>query len=284
MTAITGATGHLGRLVIDALLDRGVPADQIVALARSTEKASDLAARGLTVRAFDYDHPETLAPALAGIDRLLLISSDAVGQRATQHQAVIDAARDAGVGLVAYTSILHADTSALDLAEEHRQTEAALAASGLEVALLRNGWYTENYTGSLGAAVAHGAVTGSAGDGHLSLATRADFAAAAAAVLTSDDPAGVYELAGDDAVTLSDLAAEASRRSGKQIVYTDLPEADYRALLDGVGLPAPAAAMVAQADTAARDGALFDDGRTLSALIGRPTTPLAEAVDAALPA
>lgn len=281
--AVTGATGQLGRLVIDALLAR-VPADQIVALVRRPDAASDLAARGVAVREADYDRPETLAPALAGVDRLLLVSSDAVGKRVPQHRAVIAAAREAGVGLVAYTSILHADTSVISLAGEHRQTEADLAESGIPVALLRNGWYTENYTGSLGAAVAHGTLMGSAGDAPLSLATRADFAAAAAAVLTADDPAGVYELAGDDGVTLSDLAAEAARRSGKPVVYTDLPEADYRAALEGVGLPAPVAAMLAQADAAARDGALHDDSRTLSGLIGRPTTPLRDAVDAALPA
>ncbi len=283
MTAITGATGQLGRLVIDALLDRGLPVDQVVALARDTTKASDLAARGVEVREADYDRPETLGAALAGIDRLLLISSDAIGRRTAQHRAVIDAARKAGVELLACTSILHADASTIGLAEEYRQTEALLAASGLNVALLRNGWYTENYTGSLGGAVAHGAVMGSAGDGRLSLATRADFAAAAAAVLVSDDPAGVYELAGDDAVTLSDLAAEASRRSGTPVVYADMPEAEYSAALEGAGLPTALAAMLAQADAAARDGALFDDSRTLSRLIGRPTTSLADAVAAALP-
>ncbi len=282
MYAITGATGHLGRLVIDHLL-KTVSAGQIVAIARSPEKASDLEERGVTVREGDYDRPETMVSALKGVGRLLLISGSEIGQRVQQHKAVLEAAKEAGVGLVVYTSILHADTSEVSLAEEHRQTEAALDASGIPYALLRNGWYTENYTASIGAAVEHGAVIGSTGDAQVTPATRDDYAAAAAVVLTSDDPAGeIYELAGDEAFAMADYAAEIARQTEKEIVYRDLPEADYKAALEGAGLPAPVAGMISQADAAARDGALYDDSYTLSGLIGRPTTSLEAAIAQAL--
>ena len=279
--AVTGSTGHLGRLVIADLLTR-VPSDEIVALARTPSKGADL---GVAVRLFDYDRPETLAPALEGVDRLLLISASEVGKRVPQHQAVIDAAKAAGVSLIVYTSVLHAPDSLLGLADEHRQTEAALAESGVPFALLRNGWYTENYTGSIGAAVEHGVVLGSAGDARVAPATRADYAAAAAAVLTADDPAGqTLELAGDEAFTMADYAAEVTRQSGREVVYQDLSEGAYKAALEQIGLPEPVAGMIAQADAAAARGALYDDGGALSRLIGRPTTPLADAVADALAA
>ena len=278
---VTGSTGHLGRLVIADLLTR-VPSDEIVALARTPSKGADL---GVAVRLFDYDRPETLAPALEGVDRLLLISAGEVGKRVPQHQAVIDAAAAAGVSLIVYTSVLHAPDSLLGLAEEHRQTEAALAERGVPFALLRNGWYTENYTGSIGAAVEHGVVLGSAGDARVAPATRADYAAAAAAVLTADDPAGqTLELAGDEAFTMADYAAEVTRQSGREVVYQDLAEEAYKAALEQIGLPEPVAGMIAQADAAAARGALYDDGGALSRLIGRPTTPLADAVADALAA
>lgn len=283
MIAITGSTGHLGRLVIAKLLDRGVPAADIVALARDTDKASDLADQGVVVREGDYDTPDTLGPALDGVDTLLLISSSEVGQRARQHRAVIDAAKAAGVGLIAYTSVLHADTSELGLAEEHRQTEAALAESGVPTVLLRNGWYTENYTGSIAPALEHGVVLGSAGDAQIAAATREDFAEAAAAVLTSDeDQAGqTYELAGEP-FTMSEYAAELSRQSGTPMAYQNLPEDDYQNALVGAGLPEPVAAMLAQSDVAARGGALDDDSGDLERLLGRPPTPLADAIRDAL--
>ena len=279
MIAITGSTGQLGRLILSDLIDR-VPADQIVAIARDPGKASSL---GVAVREGDYDRPETLSSAFQGVDRLLLISGSEIGNRVPQHRAVIDAAKASGVGLIVYTSLLHADTSEISLAEEHRQTEAALAESGIPYALLRNGWYTENYTGSIGAAVEHGVVLGSARDAKVAPATRADYAAAAVAVLTAADPAGtVYELAGDEAFTMAEFAAEVSRQSGRDVIYQNMPEGDYKAALEGIGLPEPVAAMIAQADSAAADGALYDDSHMLSRLIGRPTTPLAEAVAAAL--
>ena len=277
--AITGATGKLGRLVITQMKDKA-PAADIVALVRSTAKASDL---GVTAREADYGKPQTLDSALAGVNTLLLISSNEVGRRATQHRNVIEAARKAGVRRIVYTSLLHADTSPLSIANEHLQTEAAIVGSGIPHTILRNGWYSENYTASIPGALAGGAVLGSAGAGRISSAARADYAAAAVAVLTGEAHAGMtYELAGDEAWTLSELAAEISRQAGKNIPYKDLPESDYAAALVGFGLPEPAAKAYASFDVGASKGALFDDGRQLSRLISRPTTPLAVSVAEAL--
>jgi len=279
MYVITGATGQLGRLVIKKLLDT-VPADQIVAAVRSPEKASDLAALGVQVRHADYSQASTLDRAFRGAEKILLISSSEVGQRTEQHQAVINAAGRANVKLLAYTSVLHADTSLLGLAEEHRQTEVALQQSGVPCVVLRNGWYTENYTAGIPAALEHGAVFGSAANGRISSAARADYAEAAVAVLTaSEKQAGrVYELAGDGFYTLSDFAAELSKQAGKTVPYTDLPQADYQAALIQAGLPDFVANLLADSDAAAAKGALFDDSRQLSTLLGRPTTPLATTI------
>jgi NAD(P)H dehydrogenase (quinone) len=279
---ITGATGQLGRLVIDVLLRR-VPAERIVAAVRNVAKASDIAAMGVQVRQADYDQPASLDAALEGADRLLLISSSEIGQRVRQHRAVIDAAKRSGIQLLAYTSVLHADTSVLALAQEHRETEAAILDSGLPFVLLRNGWYTENYMAGVPSALSLGALYGCAGEGRIASAARADYAEAAATILTSDDPAGrIYELAGDTAYTLSDFAAAISRQIGKTINYVNLPEADYRNALLGAGLPEPLAGLLADSDTGASNGALFDDGRQLSSLLGRPTTGLEAAIMAAL--
>jgi NAD(P)H dehydrogenase (quinone) len=282
MIVVTGATGQLGRLVIQHLLKK-VPAAQIVAAVRNVEKAKDLAALGVQVRYADYDQPETWDDALKGADKVLLISSSEIGKRAKQHQSVIDAARRAGVKLLAYTSVLHADSSPLGLATEHRDTEAALRVSGVPHVLLRHGWYTENYTMGIPNALAHGAVYGCAGEGRIASATRADYAEADVAVITADDQAGrIYELAGDTSYTLAELAAEISRQSGKHIGYVNLPEAEYRNVLIKAGLPEPVAALLSDSDTGVSKGGLFDDSHQLSQLIGRPTTALAEVVKAAL--
>jgi len=282
MIVITGASGQLGRLVIEALLQT-LPASDIVAAVRTPAKISDLAARGVQVRQADYAQPTTLDAAFKGADKVLLISSSEVGQRVPQHRAVIDAAQRAGVKLLAYTSLLHADTSPLGLAAEHQETEALLRASGVPHVLLRNGWYTENYAASVPAALAHGVLLGSAGTGRIASAARADYAAAAAAVLTQDGQAGrIYELAGDTAYTLTDLAAEISAQSGKEIAYKDLPETDYKAILLGAGLPEGLAALLADSDTGASKGGLFDDSRQLSRLTGHPTTTMATSIAAAL--
>jgi NAD(P)H dehydrogenase (quinone) len=282
MIVVTGASGQLGRLVIEALL-KTVPAAQIVAAVRTPQKVADLAARGIQVRQADYAQPATLATAFKGADRLLLISSSELGQRAPQHRAVIDAAKASGVGLIAYTSLLHADTSPLGLAGEHKATEAMLAASGLPHVILRNGWYTENYAASIPTALQFGALLGSAGDGRIASAARADYAEAAAAVLTQPNPAGrIHELAGDTAYTLSEFAAELARQSGKAVAYKDLPKVEFKAVLLGAGLPEGLAELLADSDAGAARGALFDGDRQLSRLIGRPTTPFATTIAATL--
>ncbi|HEY8576824.1 MAG TPA: SDR family oxidoreductase [Devosia sp.] len=277
--AVTGATGQLGRLAIEKLKER-VGADDIIALARTPDKAADL---GVAVRQADYTKPDILVQALAGVDTLLFISSSEVGQRVLQHKNVVEAAKAAGVKFIAYTSLLHADTTPLGIGEEHRATEALLDASGIPHAVLRNGWYTENYAASIPGAVSAGAVIGSARDGKISGATREDYAEAAAVVVTSSGHDGKrYELAGDEGWTLADLAAEISRQTGREIPYKDMPESDYAAALINFGIPEAFASMLAGCDVAAANGALFDDSRQLSALIGRGTTPLAESVARAL--
>ena len=278
MIAITGATGQLGQHVIESLL-KTVPASQIVAIVRNPAKATALSQQGITVRQADYSDEAAFTTALQGIDKLLLISSSEVGQRAPQHRNVINAAKAAHVKFIAYTSLLHADTSPLGLADEHVATEQMLAESGIAHALLRNGWYTENYLASAPAALEHGVFIGAAGEGKIASATRADYAAAAARVISEDGHAGkTYELAGDAGWTLSQLAAELAKQSGKKVVYQNLSEADFAAALKGVGLPAGLADMLADSDTGASKGGLFDDSHTLSKLIGRPTTPLADSV------
>ncbi|WNI44878.1 SDR family oxidoreductase [Enterobacter ludwigii] len=282
MIAITGATGQLGQLVIKQLLNT-VPANQIVAIVRNPAKAEALSQQGITVRQGDYADESTMTSALKGVEKLLLISSSEVGQRAIQHQNVINAAKAAGVKFIAYTSLLHADKSPLGLHVEHVATEKALAESGIPYALLRNGWYTENYLASAPPALEHGVFIGAAGEGKIASATRADYAAAAAKVISGDGHAGnVYELAGDHAWTLSELAAELSKQSGKNVAYQNMSEADFAAALKGVGLPAGLAEMLADSDVGASKGGLFDDSHTLSKLIGRPTTPLSESIKAIL--
>ena len=282
MIVVTGATGKLGRLVVEGLLKK-VPAREVGVAVRSPEKAKALAVRGVEIRPADYSRPETLAKAFAGAEKVLLVSSSQVGQRAPQHLAVIDAAKRAGVRLLAYTSILHGEASRLALAAEHQATEAALRASGLPWVFLRNGWYVENYTEHLDPALQHGAFVGSAGAGRIAAATRADFAEAAVAVLTGlGHEKKAYELAGDRPFTMAELAAEVSRQVGRTIVYTDLPPEQYKAILTGAGVPGPYADLLVDSDLCIARGELDDASGDLRRLIGRPTTPLADAVAAAL--
>lgn len=276
---ITGATGQLGRLVVEQLKSKA-PTHDIVALVRNPAKAADL---GIAAREADYSKPDTLAHALAGIDVLLLISATDFGKRTAQHGAVIDAAKQAGVKRIVYTSLVNAPTSTIDLAAEHRETEALLKASGVPFTILRNGWYTENYANAIAGAVAGGALIGSAGDGKISAAARADYAAAAVAALTGTGQENkIYELAGDTAFTLADLAAEISRQTGKTIPYKNVPAADYAAALAKHGVLEGFAKMIAGWDIAIAQDALFNASRDLSTLIGRPTTPVAASVAAAL--
>ncbi|MER6237250.1 NAD(P)H-binding protein [Streptomyces clavifer] len=280
MIVVTGATGRFGRQVIEHLLLRGVPAAQVVAAARTPAKAAGLAALGVEVRTADYDRPETLSAAFAGADKVLLVSSTGSdATRVAQHRSAIDAAVTSGVDLVAYTSVTRAPTNPMGLARVHRATEQAIADAGLPAVVLRNGWYTENHTAALPGAVARGTLTGSAGDGRIAFATRADLAEAAAAVLTLDDQAGkTYDLTGDTAWTLSELAAEAAAQSGTPLPYVDLPAEQYRQILHRAGLPEPAVDLIVDADVQISRGALAHVTSDLTSLLGRPTTPLSVTV------
>ncbi|MEX3899537.1 SDR family oxidoreductase [Paraburkholderia sp. BR10954] len=282
MIAITGANGNLGRLIVKGLL-QAVPAGQIVAAVRSPEKADDLRALGVQIREADYDRPQTLVEAFKGVEKLLLISAVQLGERFRQHRAVIDAARQTGVKLIAYTSLLRADTSNLILADEHNRTEAYLKNSGVDFVVLRNGWYVENHTSGLAAALANSAIIGSAGEGRFAAASRADFADAAVTVLTQPGHANqTYELAGDHAYSLAELAAEVSKQTDRTIEYNHLPASDLEAALLGFGLPKMIVDVVVDADLKASAGELNSDSRDLSRLLGRSTTTLTEAVKVAL--
>jgi NAD(P)H dehydrogenase (quinone) len=275
--AVTGATGKLGRLVLDELLER-VDGSNLVALARDPAALNDYAAQGVDVRQADYDEPASLNAALAGVDRVLLISGNAVGQRARQHGNVIDAAKKAGVEYIAYTSILDAQHSKLAMAPEHKITENLLGESGLNYDVLRCPWYTENYTGGLGPQVEAGVIYGASGEGKFSTATRSDIAGGAAAALISSKGGNVYELAGDESWSMEEYAAEVSKVAGKDVRYENQSEADYAQTLEGAGLPPPVAAMLAQTSALAGEGALHNDEGQLSELSGRPTTPISEAI------
>ncbi|MEW2133328.1 SDR family oxidoreductase [Streptomyces sp. NPDC005435] len=278
---VTGATGHLGRLVVEQLLEK-VPAGEITAVVRDEAKAAGFAARGVRIAVADYNAPETFAGLFAEGDKVLLISGNELAEdRAAQHRVVIDAAKAAGVALLAYTSApgtLHAR-----LTDPHRATEKALVASGLPYSLLRNGWYHENYTENLAPVLAHDAVVAAAGDGRVSSAARADYAAAAVAVLTGEGHENTtYELGGDEAWSFAEYAAELSRATGREIVYRAVSVPELEGILTGAGLPEAIAVVLAEVDGAIERGELVVPGRELSRLIGRPTTPLAVAVEAAL--
>ena len=278
---VTGATGQLGRLVVESLLERGVPASEIVALGRDLSKAEDLAARGVQVRHVDYDDPATLGAALAGATRVLLVSASEPGRRFAQHRAVIEAAEAAGIEELVYTSAPNADTAGYAIAEDHRATEALLADSDLSTVVLRNGWYLENYLPQLPVYLEHG-VVGAAGDGRVSAATRADLAEAAAVVLTTDGHAGQTYSLGGPGFTLAELAAEVGRQSGRDVAYTDVSEAQLVEILVGAGLPAPFAALLADSDVGARRGELDLDPADLERLLGRRPTTYVEAIGEAL--
>ncbi|MBQ0965374.1 SDR family oxidoreductase [Streptomyces tendae] len=278
---VTGATGHLGRHVVRQLLEK-VPADQVTAVVRDRDKAADLAARGVRLAVADYNSPETFDDLFAAGDRVLLISGNEFDKgRVRQHTIVIDAAKKAGVALLAYTSAPSSLKAAL--ADDHRATEEVLVGSGVPYVLLRNGWYHENYTEQLAPVLEHGAVVQAAGEGRISSASRADYAAAAVAVLTGEGHENTaYELGGDDAWDFAEYAAELSRQTGREIAYTPVSVEDYTAILTGAGVPGPLADVFAGVDAAIAKGELVVSTGDLSRLAGRPTTPLAEAVAAAL--
>ncbi|GJF28336.1 NAD(P)-dependent oxidoreductase [Kitasatospora sp. NE20-6] len=282
MIVVTAATGQLGRLVVEGLLAR-VPAEDLAVAVRSPEKAAAWAARGVEVREADYSRPGTLATAFRAGDTVLLISGSEVGARVAQHTAVVDAAAAAGAARIVYTGVLGGDEAGFDLAAEHKATEAAVLASGLPYTFLRNGWYTENYTDQAAGAVERGVVLGSSGDGPVASATRADYAAAAVAVLTGEGHENrAYELSGDEAWTQSAYAAELAAQSGRPVAYVDVTPQEHRAALVGAGLPEGFADILVDVDAAIGRGELARDRGVLSTLIGRPTTPLADSVKAAL--
>jgi NAD(P)H dehydrogenase (quinone) len=273
---VTGATGHLGRLVVESLLAKGVPASDIVATGRDISKIADL---GVTVKQVAFEDPAQLDEAFAGADKVLLVSGSEIGKRIPQHTNAIEAAKRAGVGLLVYTSAPKADTSDMKLVEEHRQTENLIKDTGIPYVFLRNSWYVENY--NVAQAIEHG-LFGAAGEGRIAGAPRADYAEATAAVLAGEGHAGkIYELGGP-AFTLTELAAEITKQTGKNVTYTDLGEEKYREMLVGVGVPAPVAAILADSDAAASRGALFVERTDLESRLGRPATPRAVAIQAQL--
>jgi NAD(P)H dehydrogenase (quinone) len=282
---ITGASGQLGRLTVQSLLERGMPAGEIVATGRSAARLADLADRGVQTRVADYADPASLRAAFDGGTRLLLVSGTDPGQRVSQHRNAIEAAREVGVELLAYTSIVNAVWSTLRIAEDHQDTEALVRESGIPFVLLRNSWYLENYTAQLPTYLQYGAVLGAAGDGRVSAAARADYAHAAAVVLAGEGHENrAYELGGDEAFTLTDLAAEITRQSGTKVSYTDLPEADYARALTSFGLDDAYAGILADADRGLGRGELGTESGDLQRLLERPTTSLGDAIAAALSA
>lgn len=281
---VTGATGALGRLVVEDLLTR-VPADRVAVVVRDAAKAADFSGRGVEVRVADYNDPASLDAAFHAGDRVLLISGNEIGRRVAQHTAVLKAAAAAGVAQFAYTGVLGGPEADFELAAEHRATEQAILDSGIPYTFLRNGWYHENYTRDLATHLEHGALVGSAGEGRVASAARADYAAAAAVVLTGEGHLNrAYELSGDVAWTLTEYAAEVTAQSGRQVAYNELPAEEHRAVLTGAGLPEAFAAIFVDVDAAIGRGRLGSTSGDLSRLIGRPTTPVSEAIAGALAA
>lgn len=281
--AVTAATGRYGRHAVEALIRRGVPAGEIVAVGRNADKLAELSGLGVATRVADYDDPAALEGAFDGVEKLLFVSGSEVGRRLQQHRNVVDAAVRAGVGFIAYTSAPRADTTALLVAPDHKATEEYIRASGLRYAMLRNSWYLANYTDLASAYVAQGEVVGSAGEGRVSAATHADYADAAAVVLTTpghDDV--VYELGGDQAFTMTEFAQALSDVSGRPVIYRDLPFDEYVAVLEGLGFPDPVARVFADGDLGVARGDLFISSGDLGRLIGRPTTTMRQAVEEAL--
>jgi NAD(P)H dehydrogenase (quinone) len=279
---VTGATGQLGRLVVDGLLEQ-VPASSVVAVVRDAAKAAGLAGRGVKIRVADYSEPATLDGVFAAGDKVLLISGSEIGRRRPQHQAVIDAAKAAGVALFAYTSALGGPAADFKLADEHRATEQAILDSGLPYVLLRNGWYNENYTANLATTLEQGAVVAAAGDGRIASASRADYAAAAVAVLTGEGhERKAYELSGDTAWGFAEYAAEVARQSGRQVAYQQISADARKAALIGAGVPEPIADILADVDQAIARGLLAATPGDLARLIGRPTVPIADSIASAL--
>ncbi|MBF4599663.1 NAD(P)H-binding protein [Frigoribacterium sp. VKM Ac-1396] len=281
-TIVTAASGQLGRLVVEVLLARGAAPESVVATSRDVSKLADLAERGVRTAELDYARPDTVAAVIGAGDVVVLISSDAVGQRVAQHTAVVDAAKAAGAARVVYTSAPKATTSALVLAPEHKATEEHLAASGVSATVLRNGWYTENYAGEVATARESGVVSASVGDGRVASASRRDYAEAAAVAALDDSTAGrTFELSGDHAWNWDELAEAVAGITGTPVRYESLTPEQHAERLRGAGLDEGTVGFVVALDGNIRDGLLAETSGDLRALIGRPTTPLAEGLRAA---
>ncbi|GAB3263814.1 SDR family oxidoreductase [Kineosporia babensis] len=279
---VTAATGQLGRLVLPALLKHGIAAQQIVAGGRNLAPLKPFADQGIQLKVIDYNRPQTLTQAFEDAERVLFISGTEIGRRIQQHQNVVDAAKAAGVSLIAYTSVARCDTTTVRLASEDLVTENALKASGLPTVLLRHGWYAENYTDQIPAALESGAIIGAAGSGRVSAATRADLAEADVVALLNGKGGEIYEMGGDQAFTLAELAAEVSRQTGRTVGYQDLPTEEYQKVLSSIGIPPPMDDLLADADRGVKEGELLVRSGDLSHLLGRPTTSLADIIRRAL--
>ena len=279
MIVVTGATGQLGTHVVEGLLKQ-VPADEVAVVVRDAAKAVRFGELGVEVRVADYNDPASLDDAFREGEKALLISGSEIGQRVPQHKAVIDAAKNAGVALLGYTSVLGGPAADMELAREHQATERYIIDSGLPYVLLRNGFYHEVYTEALGQAIANGGLLTSAVEGaKVATAARADYAAAAVAVLTGEGHENrAYELSGDQAWTFEEYAEEVSRQLGSELPVNRVPADTHREILVGVGLPDPLAAVFVGVDDAISRGLLAVQTGDLSKLIGRPTTPLAESI------
>ena len=278
---ITGATGHLGRKVIEALIRRGADPADIVAGGRNADRLRSLRTDlGVKAVHLDYDDSDSLDAAFKGATKALLVSGSNLGERVAQHQRVIDAARKAGIGLLAYTSVLHADESSLAVAPDHRKTEKSLRESGLHYAILRNGWYSENFAGDVKQAAESGTIVSAAGTGRISSAAREDYAEAAAAVLLSDGGLvdSVIELAGDEAWTYDDLAQVAARLLGRPVSYRNVTSQELEKNLKAAGVPAPGVQWVVKLAQDISHDELLGPAGELSRIIGRPTTSLEKAL------
>jgi NAD(P)H dehydrogenase (quinone) len=274
--AVTGASGHLGRHAVQELLARGVSAADVVAVVRTRGRAADLADRGVQVREADYSRPQTLGAALAGVERLLLVSSSDPGQRAAHHTNVIQAAKTAGTSRIVYTSMLNADDTTNPLAGEHQDSERALREAEVPFTLLRNGWYTENYTSQIGQYLEAGEILGAAGHGRISAASRQDYAAAAATALLDDEGGNrTYELGGP-AFDLPELARIITEVTGTKVTYRDLPAGEYASWLQRAGLDEATARFVTALDVSIARGDLETSSHDLEQLLGHPPRPLAE--------
>lgn len=285
MILVTGASGKLGKLAIASLIQRGIKPDEIIATVREPEKAYYLIEMGVNIRYADYDYPETFSNIMSEVDSVVLISSSQLGKRVKQHMTVIDAAKKASIKHIVYTSLLHADSSSLGIAKEHVETEQAIYGSGIPYTILRNGWYSENYTDQIKSSFSQGVIMGCAGSGRLSTASRADYAEAIATVLTSKHHEGkIYELAGDQSFTLSEYASNLSFLSGKQISYQNFSKEVYRDTLIHYGLPEDIAELLSDSEYGASKGELYESSQTLSKLIDRDTTPIQKSIKDALKA